>query len=181
MCCQHGFRTFPRAIGKEWRFLAGDLQRRRPEGPQKAVGVAWAKSGKRATCRDDNRPMPILPARLAQRAGIRGVRRELGKGDGRIAPEDSEGTLDACRTREAAIEKRQPFDLAAIDHERRVDRIDAAEREFLAHRLDADLAHLVREPLAGYSVDFGPGAVKSLTLVSANDRANALPHALTPP
>ena len=59
--------------------------------------------------------------------------------------------------------------------------IDAAEREFLEHRLEADLAHLAGEPLAGYSVDCGPGAVESLIFVSANDRANALPHALTPP
>ena len=93
--------------------------------------------------------MPVLPARFTQRTHLCGIRRKFGEGDGRIASKDSEGTLDACRIREAAIEKRQPIDLAAVDHEIRVDRVDTTEREFLEHRLQADLTHLAGEPLPG--------------------------------
>ena len=48
MCCQQGLRALSRAIGKEWRFLAGNLQHRRTKRTQKTVGIAWAKSGARA-------------------------------------------------------------------------------------------------------------------------------------
>ena len=76
----------------------------------------------------------------------------------------------------AAVEQRQSLDPAVIHRERCVDRIDPAEREFLARRFQADLAHLVGQPVPGHSIDFRPGAMESLFLVSANDSADALLH-----
>src|ERR1044072_9630756 len=116
--------------------------------------------------------MAVLPPRLAERPRVCGVRRELGESDGRIAAKRTEAALDARCTRESAIEQRQSFDLASVRHERRVNRINAAERELLTHRLNTDLAHLVREPLRGRAIDIRGGAMPSLLFVSANERAD---------
>ena len=55
-------------------------------------------------------------------------------------------------------------------------RIDPAEREFLTRRFQADLAHLVGQPVPGYSIDVRSGAMESLLFVGVNNRANALLH-----
>ena len=65
---------------------------------------------------------------------------------------------------------------AVIHRERCVNRINPAEREFLKRRFQADLAHLVGQPVPGHSIDFCPGAMESLFFVSANNRADALLH-----
>ena len=82
---EHGFRTLPRAIGKQVRLLAGDLQHGRPERPHKAVRIARAKSGTQPARDRDDRLMSVLPTGISQRACLCGVRRKLGKPNRRIA------------------------------------------------------------------------------------------------
>ena len=158
----------------------GDLQHRRAKRTQKAVGIAWAKSGARPAGDDDDGLMPIAPPRVSQRTGLLSVRRNFNKPDRRIAIEASETALDACRTREATVKQRQSLDPAAVRRERCLNRVDPIERKFLARRFSADLAHLVREPVAGQAVNLGTGAMESLVFVSADNRADALPHGIIP-
>ena len=114
---QQGRRALSRAIGKERRFLAGNLQHRRTKRTQKAVGIAWTKSRTRPARDDDDCLMPILPARVAQCAGLRAIRWNFGKPDRCIAIEAPEAARDSCRARETAVEQWQPLDLAVIHHE----------------------------------------------------------------
>ena len=176
MCCQQGLRALSRAIGQERRFLAGNLQHRRAKGTQKAVGIARAKSRARPAGDDDDGLMSILPARVTQCTGLRGVRWNFSKPDRCIAVEAPERPRDACRTCESAVEQRQSLDRAVIHHQRCANRIDPAEREFLTRRFQAELAHLVGQPVPGHSIDVCSGAMESLFFVSANDRADALLH-----
>ena len=178
---QHGLRALSRATGKESGFLAGDLQHRRTERIEKAVGIARAKSGAQPTGNDDDRLMPLLPARVTQCTALRRVRRNFSEPDGCIALEGPERPRDAGRTREAAVEQWQSLDRAAVHRERCLDRIDPAERKFLTRRFEADPAHRIGQPVPGYAIDVRPGAMQSLFRVSLNDRADALLHEVTRP
>ena len=167
-----------KACGHERCVLAAHLQYRRAEGPQKAVGIARAESGTRATRDDDDRLVQVLPARLTQRTGVCGVRREFGEGDGRTAPKTSQAALNASRPGEATVEQRQPLDLSAIQCERRIANINAPERKLLQHRPEADVTRRPREPLAGRLIDGRSGAMESLARVSVNECGDALLHVL---
>jgi hypothetical protein len=173
---QDGLGALPCAIGKERRFVAADLQHRRAEGMEEAVGVARAKSGARAARDDNERLMPALPACLAQSAGLCAIRWNLGKPDRCVAVEASEHSGDARRARECAVEERQPLDRAAVDRKGRTDRIDPAQRKFLKRRFEADLAHRVGEPVSGYAIGVCSGAMKALGFVRTDHRADALRH-----
>src|SRR6516164_2333108 len=124
--------------------------------------------------------MSILPPRITQCIDLRGVRWNFSKPNKCIAIEVSEEARDACRTRETAVEEWQSLDLHLIHHERGVNRINPAEREFLTHRLKADLAHLIGQPVPGYLIYCRACAVESLLFVGANNRANASLHTPTP-
>src|SRR5262249_28421878 len=176
MCRQQGLRAPLRAISKERRVLAGNLEHRRTKGASKAFGIARTKSGARAARYDDNGLMFILPACVTQWTGLCGVGWNFGKSNRCSAIELAERTGDACRAREGAVKERQSVDRAVIHHERRVNGIDPAHRKFLTHRFKPDPVHLVGQPIPGYSIDWRPRAVESLLLVSANNRANTLLH-----
>src|SRR6516225_8365844 len=177
---QRDIRALSHAVGKEGRSLARDLQHRGTKGTQKAVGIAWAKARARAARYDDNGPMPISPARVAQCAALRGVRWNLRKRDGRIGIEVPKRAHDAGRTRERAVEKGQSLDPAVIRDEKRGNWIDSAERELLTCRFEAYPAHFVGQPVPGYLIDRRFGAVETLLLVGPNNSADALPHGPTP-
>src|SRR5262245_7318486 len=180
MRCQQGLRAPSRAISKERRFLAGNLEYRGTKRTYKAFGIARAKSGARPAGYDDDCRMSILPPRITQYIGLRGVRWNFSKPNKCIAFEISEETRDACRTRETAVEEWQSLDLHVVHHERGVNRINSVEREFLTHRFKADLAHLIGQPVPGYLIYCRACAVESLLFVGANNRANASLHTPTP-
>ena len=75
-------------------------------GTQLAIGDAAPNVPiEKITRHDDNGPMPIVAARIAQRAALGGIRWNFGKPNGCIAIEVPERALDAGRAREGAIEE----------------------------------------------------------------------------
>src|SRR5262249_46670894 len=128
---QQAVRISSRMFGQERRFLAGNLQHRRPEWIPKTIGIARAESGTRTAGYGDDRLMAVLPARLAQRIGCCAVRWNYSKPYRRIAIEGPEAARDARRTRERPVGDWQPVGLSVINHERCVDRNNPAERGFL--------------------------------------------------
>jgi hypothetical protein len=87
------------------------------------------------------------PSRIAQRTGLRGVRRTFNKPNHCVAIEVPERARDARQGRERAVKEWESLDLAAIYPERSVNWIDPVEREFLEHGFEADVADLVRQPV----------------------------------
>jgi hypothetical protein len=177
---QQHVRALPRAIGQKCCFLGGNLQHRRPEGAHKTVGIARAEAGPPAARYRDDRLVPAAAARFAESSGLRTVRRHLGERDRRIATGAAEPAFDAGRSGKAAVEQRQALDPSAVHGERCLDRIDAAQREALKLRFEADPAYLIGEPLAGLKIDRGAGAVESLLSVGAYGCADTLLHTLAP-
>src|SRR5262249_23569642 len=112
--------------------------------------------------------------------GVRAVRWSFSKPNRCIAIEAAEGTRDARRIREGAVEEWQSLNLAAIHHEGRFNGINPAKREFLTHRFQANLAHLVGQPVPGYLIYCRPRAVESLLFIGANNSSNASLHIPTP-
>ena len=111
---QHRLRTLSHAIGKKVCAFTRDLQHWWTERPQK-LSALLGQNPERAPARDDHdRLMAALPARIANCASLRAVRRKLAEAKRRIAPETSECPGNTRRTREPAVKQRQPFDRAAI-------------------------------------------------------------------
>jgi hypothetical protein len=114
MRSQQGVRALSRAIDKEWRFLAGDLQNWGTKRTQKVVSVARAKSGANATGHDNDSLMSILPPRVTQCTRLGSVWWNFCEPNRCVAVEVPEATMDACGNREATVKQWQSLNLSTI-------------------------------------------------------------------
>ena len=177
---QQRVRALPRAIGQNAASSAVTCSTGGPKGHRKRSALLGQKPGRPprviatiAWCRPLRRASPRAPASAPFGAiSVNAIAASL--------PRAAELAFDAGRSGKAAVEQRQALDPSAVHGQRCVDRIDAAQRETLKLRFEADPAYLVGEPLAGLKIDRGAGAVESLLSIGADDCADTLLHALAP-
>jgi hypothetical protein len=153
--------------------LAGDVDRRRPVGMAKPLGIQQPHARPGALAKDRETAMGMIAAQPFVIRGMDKSGRQLGDGDSRLAPDRAERAGNAISGGDGGVEDRHTGEAGAGDLQIDRKRLEAIERKLLITGCDAEIGGLMPKPVGARFVARRRSAVEALRIPCPQPRVRA--------